>query len=168
MLDYAKIADNEHCVYVLWAVLNDRVYAKVGMSSYLGQRIIQVCQGVPFDMSGGIILKGVNRYHVKEIELAMHKRLAEYRARGEWFVFPSESLGIGVINSITWDVSLKHNMERTAVDVDAMTEFYRSEVNASKPKKKYKTVKQGRDEAMDQKRVSTAMARAQRLAHLRS
>ena len=58
MIEYAKIADNEHCVYVLWAVLNERMYVKVGMSSYICQRIVQVCQGVPFDMQSAIIRKG--------------------------------------------------------------------------------------------------------------
>lgn len=142
-MDFVEIADNEHCVYLLWATVNERACVKIGYTSFLGQRIIQVCQGVPFDMKSAWVVRARNRYHAAELELQFHKRFAAKRTRGEWFMFDSEDEVMRELDLATAAACAVQGLSRSLIDVAAMADFYRGQVNsarkrraASRPKRK--------------------------------
>lgn len=87
-----KLPDGEtvytdHGVYVVVALVNGSVVAKVGMSSFMVKRIIAVQQTAPFDFEYVVVLQARQRDQAREAEGALHRMLKTFRMRGEWFQF---------------------------------------------------------------------------------
>lgn len=85
--DHDQAQHANHGAYILLGDAQDRICAKIGMSSFIETRIASVCQLSPFRMDHAIILVTPNRQWARTAEGALHRMLRSYKVRGEWFMF---------------------------------------------------------------------------------
>lgn len=172
-MDFAHIRDNEHCVYILCAEVNGNLCAKVGMTSFIGQRVQQIAYGVPFDLSSGWILTAPSRFKAAEVEKGMLKKLAEFKSRGEWMMFMEPDSGLKLLETVADLACMKHSLGLLRIDVHAFLGAYRFDLaenrKAFKQVKK-KTILEKRIDALWEKRdaeiASGGRLRAQQRARI--
>lgn len=166
MADFIDNMDEfEHCVYMVSATLNGHMFVKIGMSSNIGQRLIQVCNGVPFDMDSAWLLSTVDRYKAAEIECLLHRLFKPNRTRGEWFRFTSHNNGAVELEAAALALLVDRKITgRLFVDVSAMKQFYVAEVKSlnEKPRKKSLTHGARRKIVLQEKQVAHERVMAQR------
>lgn len=171
-MDYVAIRDNEHCVYILCAEVNGNLCAKVGMTSFIGQRVQQIAYGVPFDLSTGWVLKAPSRFKAAEVEKGMLKRLAEFKSRGEWMMFAAPDAGLRLLEVAADLACMKHGIGLLRIDVPAFLSACRAEKAAARgaAKPRNKTALEKRIDAMWDKReaeiVSGTRSRAESRARI--
>lgn len=171
-MDYVEIRDNEHCTYILCAEVNGSLCAKIGMSSFIGQRVQQIAHGIPFDLSTGWLLKAPSRFKAAEVEKGLLKRLAEFRSRGEWIMLADPEAGLRLLETAVDLACMKHSLDLLRIDVQAFLSVYRAEVAATrmKAKPRNKTILEKRMDALWAKRdaeiASGARSRAENRARI--
>ena len=169
-MDYAHIRDNEHCVYILCAEVNGNLCAKIGMTSFVGQRVQQVAYGVPFDLSTGWILKAPSRFKAAEVEKGMLKKLAEFKSRGEWLMFAAPDAGLRLLETVADLALMKHGLGLLRIDIPAFLAMHRADIAAkrSKAKPRKKTILEKRMDALWDKRSAEFAASARSRAEQRA
>jgi hypothetical protein len=60
-------------------------YVKIGITRDIHNRVNQIQAGVPITI---LILDCVRVRHARRLEAELHRHLAAFRVRGEWFVLP--------------------------------------------------------------------------------
>lgn len=133
-------------VYILLGEVNGVIACKIGMSSFVQNRIYQVCQTSPFDLVHAFILSCQCRADAISAERALHGMLKKYRSRGEWFMFdPSDASAKPALHSAIATVSAMRNIPRVSIpvaDIRLAVKFWKSEIQAAiradrKERKKY-------------------------------
>ena len=133
-------------VYILLGEVNGVIACKIGMSSFVQNRIYQVCQTSPFDLVHAFILSCKCRADAISAERALHGMLKKYRSRGEWFMFdPSDASAKPALHSAIATVSAMRNLPRVSIpvaDIRLAVKFWKSEIQAAiradrKERKKY-------------------------------
>lgn len=76
-------------VYLIWIVMGNRVYCKIGYSTNPASRYSQIITGMPERPFQMHLLYCLNPKQAQLFEAMLHEHLKDYRARGEWFTHPN-------------------------------------------------------------------------------
>jgi len=154
-------------VYVLLGEVNGLIACKVGMSSFVQNRIYQVCQTSPFELTHSFILSANCRANAATAERALHGMLRKYRTRGEWFMFdPLCAEDKAALHTAVNTVAALHAMPKVSIaveDIRSAVKFWQSEIREMRKAERHERKKRGAQYAKMQ-REKRAAEKADRYA----